>query len=76
MSNKVIYLKSLFGKLKEDNKVQDMITDCISNAYGYVPKEAEYSSDEVGRMFIMDNAKDFLEYAIDYSVADKFYDYQ
>jgi hypothetical protein len=77
MDNKVIYLKSLFKDFKPNGKLQTLINTAIANANGVDensrPKEAKGSVMDT-RKFILNNAEEFLWYAIDYSMADKFND--
>lgn len=68
MSKNVIYLKSLFGKSKEDKSIIKMIDDAILNANG-IPsgefRKSEGSKD--ARDFILNNTEDFLGFALGYS---------
>lgn len=76
MRNKVIYLKSLFKNTKPDVKLQKLISDAIVKANGIddadEPLRVTKCSVEDSRKFILDNTEEFLWYAIDYSMADKF----
>ena len=71
MSNKVLYLKSLFKNNKPDAKLQKLINEAISKGEYISPKYRKARLED-SRSFILDNAEAFLWYAIDYSVAEKF----
>ena len=71
MSNKVLYLKSLFKNNKPDAKLQKLINEAISKCEYISPKYRKARLED-SRSFILDNAEAFLLYAIDYSVAEKF----
>jgi hypothetical protein len=75
MNEQVIYLKALVNKqpkltntdefkIKVKSLAKDIYTDVI-------PKSNEQDCFE-GREFILKNINSFLEYAVDYSLADKF----
>jgi|TARA_R100000482_G_C5029347_1_gene103330 hypothetical protein len=70
--NKVLYLKTLFKKNKPDVNLQNLINATIK-AGNHIepPKEKRKGSIIDSRKFILDNAEEFLWYAIDYSMADK-----
>jgi len=78
MTDKVIYLKSLFSKFKPKNKLPEDIRNAMLALGVQVDKEkaAERKSsnglDEFtsGRKFILKNMDEILSYAIDYSVID------
>ena len=78
MTDKVIYLKSLFSKFKPKDKLPDDIKIAMLALGVQVDKEkaAERKSSDVvqeftsGRKFILQNMDEFLSYAIDYSVLD------
>jgi len=70
MSNKVLYLKSLFKNNKPDAKLQKLINEAIRKGEYISPKNRKGEL-ENSRSFILDNAEAFLWYAIDYSMADK-----
>ncbi|AXH71723.1 hypothetical protein P025_gp49 [Pelagibacter phage HTVC025P] len=78
MINKVIYLRSLFKNTKPDVKLQKLISDAIVKANGIddadEPLRGTKGSLQDSRKFILDNTEEFLWYAIDYSMADKFND--
>jgi len=75
MNEQVIYLKALVNKqpkltntdefkIKVKSLAKDIYTDVIPSSY-----EQDCSE---GRQFILNNLNNFLEYAVDYSLADKF----
>lgn len=75
MNEQVIYLKALVNKqpkltntdefkIKVKSLAKDIYTDVV-------PKSYEQDCSE-GRQFILKNLNQFLEYAVDYSLADKF----
>ena len=75
---KVIYLKALFKKHKPENKLEKIIKDFVVHAdlqqeskekLKVPPKDRS----KVAREFILDNVEDFLAYAVDYSLYDKFF---
>lgn len=74
MNEQVIYLKALVNKQPKFNtdefkiKVKSLSKDIYNDV---VPKTFEQDNTE-GRQFILKNLNDFLEYAVDYSLADKF----
>ena len=68
--SKVIYLKSLFNKDKPNKKAIKLIDEAIVKANGYNPK-AKSQKPVSSREFILKHTEDFLNYAIDYSLADK-----
>lgn len=70
MSNKVIYLKSLFRDFKPDNKVQKLINGAIKKSSFSEPEQRKGKLID-SRKFILSNAEDFLWYAVDYSINDK-----
>jgi hypothetical protein len=70
MSNKVLYLKSLFKNNKPDAKLQKLINEAIRKGEYISPKNRKAELED-SRSFILDNAEAFLWYAIDYSMADK-----
>ena len=76
MINKVLYLRSLFKNECPDVKLQKLISDAIVQANGIddadEPLRVTKCSVEDSRKFILDNTEEFLWYAIDYSMADKF----
>lgn len=74
MSNKVIYLKSLFKEFKPDNKIEKIIKDSIFEANG-LTEEGQKDNVKDSREFILKNTEEFLHYAVDYSMYDKFQDY-
>lgn len=71
MPNKVLYLKSLFKNNKPDAKLQKLINEAIRKSEYISPKNRKAELED-SRSFILNNAEDFLWYAIDYSMADKF----
>ena len=74
---KVIYLKALFKKHKAENKLEKIIKDFVVQADIKVDKvKLKVSTGErskVARQFILDNCEEFLAYAVDYSLYDKFF---
>jgi len=67
---KVIYLKSLFNNDKPNKKAIKLIDEAIIKANGFNPKgnaKKPISSKE----FILKHTKDFLNYAVDYSLNEK-----
>ena len=75
---KVIYLKALFKKHKPENKLEKIIKDFVVQADIQVdkekPKVSPQNRSKVARQFILDNCEEFLAYAVDYSLYDKFFD--
>ena len=74
---KVIYLKALFKKHKPENKLEKIIKDFVVQADIQVdnkekPKVSTRDRSKVARKFILDNCEEFLAYAVDYSLYDKF----
>ena len=74
---KIIYLKALFKKHKAENKLEKIIKDFVVQADIKVdkvkPKVSTGESSKVARQFILDNCEEFLAYAVDYSLYDKFF---
>ena len=74
---KVIYLKALFKKHKAENKLEKIIKDFVVQADIKVdkvnPKVSTGERSKVARQFILDNCEEFLAYAVDYSLYDKFF---
>ena len=74
---KVIYLKALFKKHKAENKLEKIIKDFVVQADIKVdrgkPKVSTGERAKVARQFILDNCEEFLAYAVDYSLYDKFF---
>lgn len=70
--NKTIYLKSLIKGFKPDEKVMNLISETIFKANGLEPDRKAKSTLQDSRKFILKNTQEFLNYAIDYSLADKF----
>ena len=68
--SKVIYLKSLFNKDKPNKKAIKLIDEAIVKANGYNPKSNKVNPIS-SKEFILKHTEDFLNYAIDYSLADK-----
>jgi len=67
---KVIYLNSLFSKNKPNKKAIKLIDEAIIKANGFNPK-AKKQGTKSSREFILKHTKDFLNYAVDYSLLDK-----
>ena len=75
---KVIYLKALFKKHKAENKLEKIIKDFVVQADLPIddkekPKVSPQNRSKVARQFILDNCEEFLAYAVDYSLYDKFF---
>ena len=74
---KIIYLKALFKKHKPENKLEKIIKDFVVQADIQVdkekPKVSPQNRSKVARQFILDNCEEFLAYAVDYSLYDKFF---
>ena len=74
---KVIYLKALFKKHKAENKLEKIIKDFVVQADIKVdkvkPKVSTGDRSKVARKFILENCEEFLAYAVDYSLYDKFF---
>ena len=76
---KVIYLKALFAKHKNKKNVEKIIKDFIVQAdYTKTTKEKlkvpPEDKSKVARTFILNNVQDFLGYAVENSMFDKFFD--
>lgn len=75
MNEQVIYLKALVNKQPKLTNTDEFKTKVKSLAkdiyYEVKPKSLEQDCVE-GREFILNNLNSFLEYAVDYSLADKF----
>ena len=73
---KVIYLKALFSKNKSKKNVEKIIKEFVVQAE--FPRKKLKVSPEVkskmAREFILKYADDFLGYAVEYSMFDKFFD--
>lgn len=74
MRNKPLYLKLLFKEFKPDEKAEKLIIGALADAY-IKPVEGKKDNTEDSREFILKHTEDFLGYAIDYSMADKFSDW-
>ena len=75
---KIIYLKALFKKHKPENKLEKIIKDFVHQADIQLdgkekPKVSPQNRSKVARQFILDNCEEFLAYAVDYSLYDKFF---
>ena len=73
MSNKVIYLKSIFRGFKPNKKVTKLIDDAITDT-GAMASVGTKKETKDSREFILSYTEDFLSYAVDYSLKDKFYE--
>ncbi|NBP57156.1 hypothetical protein EBU71_11605 [bacterium] len=75
MNEQVIYLKALVNKqpkLANTDEFKIKVKSLAKDIYYEVkPKTSEEDCFE-GREFILNNLESFLEYAVDYSLADKF----
>jgi len=72
--SKVIYLKSLFKGVKPDEKLQVLIKDALFKANGLTEDAPKKSSPLDSRRFILKHTEEFLSYAVEYSMYDKFVD--
>lgn len=72
--SRVIYLNSLFSKNKPNKKAIKLIDEAIIKANGINPKATKVDPMN-SRKFIIKHTEDFLNYAVDYSLADKFKDF-
>ena len=74
---KIINLKAIFKKHKPENKLEKIIKDFVVQADIQVdkekPKVSPQNRSKVARQFILDNCEEFLAYAVDYSLYDKFF---
>ena len=75
---KIIYLKALFKKHKPENKLEKIIKDFVHQAdiqfdSNEKPKVSPKDRSRVARQFILENCEEFLAYAVDYSLYDKFF---
>ena len=75
---KIIYLKALFKKHKPENKLEKIIKDFVHQSDIQLdgkekPKVSPQNRSKVARQFILDNCEEFLAYAVDYSLYDKFF---
>ena len=71
MITKVIYLKSIFKGMKPNKKVTKLINDAIIKSDVLKPTQNKKSVKD-SRKFILDNTEDFLGYAVEYALDDKF----
>lgn len=73
---KAIYLKSVFKDFKSNKKVGKLIKEFIIKANGFekpmVKQKDKLDLAIMGREFILKHTPEFLEYAVDYSMFDKF----
>ena len=74
MSNKPLYLKLLFKEYKPDTKIEKLILEALDDAY-VKPDDGVKDTLMDSREFILKNTEEFLNYAVDYSMYDKFSDY-
>ena len=74
MQNKPLYLKLIFKDFKPDADCEKLIMEALEGAYA---KPLVGSKDKVedSREFILKYTEEFLNYSIDFSVADKFSDW-
>ncbi len=75
---RVIYLKALFKKHKPESKLEKIIKDFVVQADIRIEdreklKVPPQDRSKVARKFILDNCEEFLAYAVDYSLYDKFF---
>ena len=74
---KVIYLKALFKKHKGTKRLDKLIKHFIIMNKGFVvenyPNTSNKQKSREVKSFILNNVEDFLGYAIDYSLYDKFF---
>ena len=77
-NQKAIYLKSVFKNFKSDKKVGKLIKDFIISVNGFekpvVKQKDKLELAVMGKEFILKHTPEFLEYAVDYSMFDKFGD--
>ena len=77
-NQKALYLKSVFKDFKSDKKVGKLIKDFIISANGFekpvVKQKDKLELAVMGKEFILKHTPEFLEYAVDYSMFDKFGD--
>ena len=75
--NKVIYLKSLVKNFKPKTETfpKDMLKELealgVDLADNNKPKDLQ-ADKHAGRTFILDHTEEFLNHAVDFSLADKF----
>jgi len=74
MNNKPLYLKLLFKEFQPDAKAEKLILGALEGAY-IKPIDGNKDKLEDSREFILKYTDEFLNYAVDYSVYDKFRDY-
>jgi hypothetical protein len=78
MYEQVIYLKALVNKqpkFTDTHEFKMKVKSLAKDIYlDVIPKSTE-QDDEEGRKFILNNIHNFLEYAVEYSLADKFNDF-
>ena len=76
---KVIYLKALFKKHKTEKRLDKLIKHFIIMNKGFLVsnvdavKLSKTEKNKEVKNFILNNVEDFLGYAIDYSLYDKFF---
>ena len=71
---KIIYLNSLFNNNKPNQKAIKLINEAIIKANGFNPKDKP-KKPITSKEFIIRHTEGFLEYAIDYSLAEKVNDF-
>jgi hypothetical protein len=75
---KVIYLKALFKKHKGTERLDKLIKHFIIMNKGFVvenyPNTSNKDKSKEVKSFIVNNVEDFLGYAIDYSMYDKYFE--
>lgn len=80
---KVIYLKTLFKDFKPSKTVDKLIEETILNSNGVdadvyfkiIKNRKDTQQDTLdGRKFILEHTGEFLAYALEYSMYDKFQD--
>jgi len=74
MQNRPLYLNLLFKDFKPDVKAEKLILGAMEDAY-VKPIDGNRDKVEDSREFILKYTDEFLNYAVDYSVYDKFQDY-
>ena len=74
MKNRPLYLKLLFKDFKPDVKAEKLIHGALEGAY-IKPIVGHKDNVQDSREFILKYTDEFLNYAVDYSVYDKFRDY-
>lgn len=75
MNHQVIYLKALVNKQPKFNNTDEFkikVKSLSKDIYNDVVSKTFEQDNSEGRKFILNNLNEFLEYAVEYSLADKF----